>query len=35
MSGQEKDKMRVRLTKDIEEMKAASIQKENQISVME
>ena len=35
MSQQEKDKMRVRLTKDIEEMKAASIQKENQITVME
>jgi hypothetical protein len=35
MSQQEKDKMRARLTKEIEEMKAATIQKEKQITVME
>ena len=35
MSQQEKDKMRARLTKEIEEMKGATVQKEKQITVME
>ncbi len=35
MSQQEKDKMRARLTREIEETKAASIAKEEQIRVME
>ena len=35
MSGQEKEKMRARLTKDIEETKASSLAKDQQITVME
>jgi predicted RNase H-like nuclease (RuvC/YqgF family) len=35
MSGNEKDKMRARLTKEIEETKAATIEKDKQINVME
>ncbi len=35
MSGQEKEKMRARLTKEIEETKASSLAKDTQITVME
>ena len=35
MSGQEKEKMRVRLTKEIEETRASSKAKDTQITVME